>query len=87
MNDEKLDELRVLLRQAIAPLSAKLETLDAKLDGEAAKNEAFRTDVRVEFAAINAHIQGIDKRLDDQSRTVNALIPTKVAATGGKNAA
>lgn len=44
------------------------------------KLDAIGSDIRV----INARLDGIDKRLDDQNQIIAALIPVKVAAVGGR---
>lgn len=57
-----------------------LSKLLAKIDGESAENARFREEIRAELRVIDARLDGIDKRLDDQGRMIAALIPTRIAA-------
>ena len=74
-------------------LKAVLAKLVDKVESEAAENARFQAEIRTEFhefrvevrnkfEVVNTHLTGIDKRLDEQSRYIAALIPTKVAAVG-----
>ena len=70
-------------------LKSMMKMLIDRLDQERAVNAQERAvnaqerAVNAEFrATVLARLDGIDKRLDDQSRTITALIPVRIAAVG-----
>ncbi len=83
------DELKAILAKLVDKVENEAAEND-KFRAESAKFQAeiraefheFRVEVRHKFEVVNAHLTGIDKRLDEQSRYIAALIPTKVAAVG-----
>ncbi len=81
------DELKAILAKLIDKVESEAAE-NAKFRAETAKFQAeikaefheFRVEVRNKFEVVNTHLTGIDKRLDEQSRYIAALIPTKIAA-------
>ena len=73
-------------------LKAILTKLADRIESEATENGKFRAEVRnymVEtdkrLVRIEEHLTGIDKRQDDQSRMLAAMIPTRLAAVPGQD--
>jgi hypothetical protein len=83
------DELKAVLAKLVDKVESEAAE-NARFRAENARFQAeirtefheFRVEVRNKFEVVNTHLTGIDKRLDEQSRYIAALIPTKVAAVG-----
>lgn len=61
-------------------LKAMLIRLMDSFEKEAAKNAAFRVETRTELLVVNARLDEMGKRFDDQLRIMAALIPNRIAA-------
>jgi hypothetical protein len=83
------DELKAVLARLVdtvereAAENARFRAESARVPAEIrAELHDFHVEVRSTFEVINTHLAGIDKRLDEQSRYIAALIQTEVAAVG-----
>lgn len=71
------------------PQSAKLETAIAMLDMRMGRMESDVSDIKSEMKDLRGllvqvlqALAKIDGRMDEQRQTINALIPTRLAAVG-----
>lgn len=71
------------------PQSAKLETAIAMLDMRMGRMESDVSDIKSEMkdlrgllVQVRQALAKIDGRMDEQRQTINALIPTRLAAVG-----
>ncbi|SMH60656.1 hypothetical protein [Azospirillum agricola] len=56
------------------------ERLDIRIDRLDARIDALQSEVKEGFSKVHSDLRVLDARLDEQRQTLNALIPTQIAA-------
>jgi hypothetical protein len=76
-------DLRQLIEAGFAKLASDMASGLAKLASDMASGFA-KADARLD--SIDRRLVAVEARLDEQRQTINALIPTRIAAVGDKKA-
>ncbi|WP_448206580.1 hypothetical protein [Azospirillum sp. sgz302134] len=88
---DKSDLILAAIEQLGRSLDAKIEGVRAELKAEIADVRGEVGRVRTDLARIETELKTesrvVHARLDEQRQTINALIPQRIAAVGGTNAA
>lgn len=61
-------------------LTGRIDATNGRIDATNARIDALQLEMREGFASVRTEIRVVDARLDEQRHTLNALIPTRIAA-------
>ncbi|MBP2229110.1 prefoldin subunit 5 [Azospirillum agricola] len=78
--NERLDRTEERLDIRIDRLDTRIDKLDARIDRLDTRIDALQSEVKEGFSKVHSDLRVLDARLDEQRQTLNALIPTRIAA-------